>query len=180
MGTWISNNNEYLEWIKTVSSNFKRCQIKAASKVNEEMLRFYWDLGKEISFLKKMSDVGNKLYEIVSKDLKKELPDVKSFSPTNLKYMQYFYELYLSPQVVDSNEVIFKIPWGHHRYIIDKCKGNKIKALFFVEETLRNNWSRAVLLNFLDTNLYERQGKAISNFGKILPDRKSTRLNSSH
>ena len=84
MGTWISNNNEYLEWIKTVSSNFKRCQIKAASKVNEEMLRFYWDLGKEISFLKKMSDVGNKLYEIVSKDLKKKLPDVKSFSPTNL------------------------------------------------------------------------------------------------
>ena len=173
MGTWISNNNEYLEWIKTVSSNFKRCQIKAASKVNEEMLRFYWNLGKEISFLKKMSDVGNKLYEIVSKDLKKELPDVKSFSPTNLKYMQYFYELYRSPHVVDLNEVIFKIPWGHHRYIIDKCKGNKIKALFFVEETLRNNWSRAVLLNFLDTNLYERQGKAISNFGKILPDTQS-------
>lgn len=172
-------------WIKTVSSIFKQCQIKAASKVNEEMLQFYGQIGKELISLKIKRNLGNKFYEIVSKDLKKELPEVKSFSPTNLKYMQYFYELYASPQVVDStetvlspqvvdwNEVIFKIPWGHHRYIIDKCKGNRQKALFFVEQTLKNNWSRAVLLNFLDTNLFERQGKAVSNFEKILPDAQS-------
>ena len=178
----ISVNAEYSEWIKAVSSNFKQCQIKAAPKVNEEMLRFYWKIGKELISLKAKSNLGNKFYEIVSKDLKKELPEVKSFSPTNLKYMQYFYELYASPQVVDLhenelspqpvdlNEVVFKIPWGHHRYIIDKCKGNRKKALFFVEETLKNNWSGVVLLNFLDTNLYERKGKAINNFGKILPD----------
>nr|MCR5789992.1 PDDEXK nuclease domain-containing protein [Lachnospiraceae bacterium] len=41
---------------------------------------------------------------------------------------------------------------------------------FYVKETLENNWSRAVLLNFLDTNLYERQGKAITNFDKVLPE----------
>ncbi len=44
------------------------------------------------------------------------------------------------------------------------------KALFFVKKTYENNWSRAVLLNFLDTNLYEREGKAITNFEKLLPD----------
>lgn len=185
MSELITLHPEYAEWIRNVGANFKQCQIKAASKVNEEMLRFYWKLGKEMIYLKEKSNLGNKFYEIVSKDLREELPDVKSFSPTNLKYMQYFYELYGSPQVVDScvgetnpqlvdsNEVIFKIPWGHHRYIIDKCKGNRKKAIFFVVETLKNNWSRAVLMNFLDTNLYERQGKAITNFDKILPDAQS-------
>ena len=61
------------------------------------------------------------------------------------------------PQVgVNSSELIFCIPWGHNKLIIDKCKNNPDKALFFVKETIENNWSRAVLLNFLDTGLYER------------------------
>ena len=74
------------------------------------------------------------------------------------------------PQPVDDfTEAIFLIPWGHNRLIIDKCKGDTEKALFFVRQTLENNWSRAVLMNFLDTDLYDRQGKAISNFDKVLP-----------
>ena len=88
--------------------------------------------------------------------------------------MKYFYDLYNNSnrqQLVDDSETqicqqavddsIFMIPWGHHIQIINKCKGNLDKALFFVKKTYENNWSRAVLLNFLDTNLYEREGKAI-------------------
>ena len=182
MSDLLKKNSEYRNWISQVSLQFKVSQIKAASKVNEEMLRFYWMLGKDISGLKKKSGAGNEFYTTASADLKKELPEVKSFSATNLKYMQYFYDLYSSPQAVDLNEdecspqlvdsinEIYKIPWGHHRYIIDKCRNDRDKALFFVRESLRNNWSRAVLLNFLDTNLYERQGKAITNFDKVLPE----------
>ncbi len=66
-------------------------------------------------------------------------------------------------------EDLFRIPWGHHRYIIDKCSGDVNKALFYVRQTLENNWSRSVLLNFLSTDLYERQGKAVSNFREVLP-----------
>ncbi len=55
----------------------------------------------------------------------------------------------------------FFIPWGHNKVIIDKCKGDSAKALFYVKKTLENNWSRDVLLNFLDTDLYERQGKPV-------------------
>ncbi len=61
------------------------------------------------------------------------------------------------------------IPWGHLRYIIDSCKNDAKKAIFFINETLKNNWSRSVLLNFLDTDLYERQGKSITNFTSTLP-----------
>ena len=89
--------------------------------------------------------------------------------------MKAFYELFIGnknfPQVGGNFEdQIFNIPWGHWKLLIDKCKGNLEKALFFVKETLENNWSRAVLLNFLDTDLYERKGKAISNFSRVLPE----------
>ena len=105
--------------------------------------------------------------------------------------MRRFYELYPNrPQVVDdlppADESknrpqlvdyfstspladIFMIPWGHHRVILDRCKSDSQKALFYVHQTLANNWSRAVLLNWLDTELYERQGKAITNFALTLP-----------
>ncbi len=73
------------------------------------------------------------------------------------------------PQLVAQ---LFSIPWGHHRYIIDKCK-NVDEALFFVNEVKENNWSRDVLLNFFDTNLYKREGKAITNFNEQLPDEDS-------
>lgn len=181
---------EYSEWIKSISLNFKQCQIKAASKVNEEMLLFYWNLGKDISRMNKLALYGSDFYSRISRDLRAELPDVKSFSVTNLRYMSWFFELYSenpqqfvenlqansNPQqlVVDcTDEAIFRIPWGHHIQIIGKCRNDVNKALFYVHKTLENNWSRAVLLNFLDTDLYERQGKAISNFSKVLPDIKS-------
>lgn len=186
----IIMNQEYSEWIKSISLNFKQCQIKAASKVNEEMLLFYWNLGKDISKMNKLALYGSDFYNRISKDLRTELPDVKSFSVTNLRYMCWFYELYfknpqqvvedsqthLNPQQLAEDcldETVFKIPWGHHIQIMGKCRNDVKKALFYVHKTLENNWSRAVLLNFLDTDLYERQGKAISNFSKVLPDVKS-------
>lgn len=73
------------------------------------------------------------------------------------------------PQAVDDSTIVFRIPWGHNRTIIDKCKNNVDKALFYVRKTLENNWSRDVLVNFLDTDLFERQGKAITNFANTLP-----------
>lgn len=164
----ILTDQNYKKWLKEISSRFKSSQIKASVKVNEEMLRFYWLLGHDIVNLRAESKWGSGYLKHISKDLKENIPGVKSFSETNLKYMRYFYEMYPEalgkrPQLVDKTEknretekrpqlvdeldysVIFKIPWGHHRMIIDKCKDDQKKALFFVKETLENNWSRAVL-----------------------------------
>ena len=67
-------------------------------KINDEMLRFYWKLGKGISSMSEQFGYGTRFYKTVS-------DDVKSFSPTNLKYMRYFYEMYpdavICPQVED-------------------------------------------------------------------------------
>jgi hypothetical protein len=64
---------------------------------------------------------------------------------------------------------VFMIPWGHIKVLIDKCHANPDKFNFYVDKVIENNWSRALLLNFLDTDLYERQGNAITNFRYTLP-----------
>lgn len=181
MSQLIKMDKEYAAWIQNVGKRFKNMQIKAATRVNQEMLRFYWLLGKDIVDMHAESRWGSKFYNNLSKDLASAMPEIKSFSTTNLKYMTYFYQLYsgirpqavdklkkeINPQIVDE---LCMVPWGHHRYIIDKCKGDTEKALFYVRKTIENNWSRAVLLNWLDTNLYERQGKAITNFSLQLSE----------
>ena len=181
MSQLIKIDGEYAQWLQSIGKRFKNMQIKAATKVNQEMLKFYWSLGKDMVEMRAESRWGSKFYVNLSKDLAFAMPEQKSFSPTNLKYMTYFYQLYsqISPQPVDEigNEIspqlvddLCKVPWGHHRYIIDKCKGDPDKAIFYVRKTIENSWSRAVLLNWLDTNLYERQGKAITNFSLQIPE----------
>ena len=172
-------DKDYIQWIKELSSRYRRSQIKAAVKVNEEMLRFYWELGRDIVEKKAESRWGSGFMKNLSYDLKAANPDATCFSQTNLLYMKNFYLLYspyvaITPQVVEQiKKDLFSMPWGHHRFIIDKVKGDAEKALFFVRQTVVNGWSRNMLLNFLDTDLYERQGKALTNFTSTLPDETS-------
>lgn len=186
-GGLIKSDEFYKKWLEDVSKRFRLSQVKAAVKVNEEMLRFYFLLGRDISAMTQDARYGSGFYKNVSSDLKHIFPKIQSFSVTNLKYMKYFYELYCealncpqagddlgknenSPQLGDDlQNKFFSIPWGHNKLIIDKCKGDYNKAIFYVQKTIENSWSRAVLLNFLDTDLYERQGKAITNFSRTLP-----------
>ena len=156
---------EFKNWVSEISQKYKASQIKAAIKVNSEMLGFYFDLGKEISSTSFKAEYGSKFYENLSNELTANLPDVKGFSPRNLRYIEHFYTMYkgeieIMPQLVAK---LFMIPWSHHRCIIDKCNDVK-EAIFFVNKIIENNWSRSILLTFLDTDLYEREGKAITNF----------------
>lgn len=163
-------DNDYRNWIKELKSRYKQSQIKAAIRVNSELIRFYWELGKDIVNMKADVKWGSKFYENLSKDLKNEFPDAGGFSIRNLKYMKQFYELI--PQNVIRQQVaaqLWMIPWGHIILIISKIGKNTEKALFFVQQTIKNNWSRSVLLNFLDTDLYERHGKSVNNFDVSLP-----------
>lgn len=173
----IKNDPEYLAWVQELSERYRCSQIKAAVSVNREMLLFYWRLGKDIADLHAESRWGSGFFETLSRDLRKEIPDAKGFSPRNLRYMKRFYELFpvgsaILPQLVaelPSCEGLFSVPWGHIRTIIDKCHGSREKAEFYIRKTVENGWSRAVLLNYLDKGLYERQGKAVNNFSSALP-----------
>lgn len=173
----------YKDWVKELSLRYRKSQIKAAVKVNREMLSFYWSVGKDITEKEYDNKYGSAFYKNLSVDLIAELPNVEGLSERNLRYMKSFYTLYSScmktlPQSVakSENEILpqlvaelSSVPWGHHRLIIDKCKGNVEMALFYVRKVNQEGWSRDMLLNFISTDLYERQGKSLSNFNNTLP-----------
>ena len=89
-------DKEYKNWIKELSSRYRKSQIKAALKVNDEMLRFYYSLGKDIVTKKAESKWGSGFMKNLSMDLKTQNPDATCFSQTNLLYMKNFYLLYQS------------------------------------------------------------------------------------
>lgn len=187
MSRLIKRDEVYSSWISELKERYQRSQIKASVAVNTQLLRFYWSLGRDIVGMQAENRYGSGFYAALSNDLKRELPSAKGFSVGNLRYMRRFYELFSvsktnRPQVVDDlslmqqdlihpqvGDELMSIPWGHIKLLLDKCRGDRNKALFYVRKTLENNWSRAVLANFLDTGLYERQGKAVSNFQSTLP-----------
>ena len=104
MNNIIKTDETYNNWISSLKKRYRSSQIKAASAVNREMLIFYWELGRNLEILKTQYDWGTGFYKAVSDDIKRELPDVKSFSPRNLLYMHQFYRLYseetITPQAV--------------------------------------------------------------------------------
>ena len=79
-------------------------------------------------------------------------------------------ESVIAPQLVAQ---IASIPWGHICLIMNRCGKDQRKALFYVNQTVLNNWSCAMLLNFIQSDLYARQGKAITNFDRSLPEERS-------
>lgn len=191
MSKLLKIDKEYTEWINKLSLRFRKSQIKAAVKVNSEMLHFYWSVGEDIVIHKADSKWGEGFYKGLSQDLQDIFPSVKGFSVRNLQYMKQMYEVFskesvftpqvvahikdtpkeeITPQIVAQyiKDSVCHIPWGHIRYILDK-KYDSQKSFFFVRQVIEHNWSRAVLLNFLDTNLYERHGKAITNFKNTFP-----------
>ena len=107
MGDMISRSENYNNWISELSMRYRTSQIKAAMKVNDEMLRFYWSLGKDMEMMKTEVKWGDHFYENLSNDLKKVLPDVKSFSPRNLLYMNQFYRMF--PEVEITQQLVSQL-----------------------------------------------------------------------
>ena len=165
MSKLIHIDQDYKQWIQDLKSRYRRSQIKAAVKINNEVLAYYWDLGRDIVARNAENKYGTGFYANLSQDLRDAIPNTEGLSESSIRYAKRFYELYFQiiknlPQVVeiledgnlpqvgeildninrprigDSSDApilpqvverllqdIFSIPWGHHRLLIDKCKG---------------------------------------------------------
>ena len=171
-----TNDKEYKKFLVELKEKVKNIQLKAALKVNYELLNLYWELGKKITEKQKEYSWGDSFISNLSNDLKKEFPDMKGFSVQNLKNIRYWYLFYaeyligLQPvsQLKKIENKIKSIPWGHNQRIMYKCKSVR-EAIFYVEKTIENGWSRTILEHQIDSKLYERLGSAISNFDSRLP-----------
>jgi predicted nuclease of restriction endonuclease-like (RecB) superfamily len=165
-----ADNSEYLNWITELKSKIQSSQLKAALSVNKVLLNLYWELGKSISLKISKSNWGTSVVEQLSKDLKKEFPNQKGFSRSNLFSMKQWFEFYSTSNIdiEKIQQLVGQIPWGHNLAIITKSKSVE-EALFYSNKTIENNWSRAVLINQISSDFYNRQGKAITNFKNTLP-----------
>ena len=187
----LANNSDFSSWVSQLKKDIRTTQIKAAIRVNSELLRLYWRMGADICEKQKTASWGDGWLKELSRELIMEFPDMKGFSYRNLKYIRQWYQFYnqyiiigqqLVAQLGNENgqqlvapideKTFFSVPWGHHLYILSQCK-NIDKAVFYLNKTIELGWSRSVLLNFLDTDLYERQGKAVSNFDRLLANPQS-------
>jgi len=202
-------DKEYIAWLTELKQRFRQSQIKAAVKVNSELIAFYWHLGRDIVEKQSKSQWGDGLIPQLSKDLKAEFPDVGGFSRSNIFACKQFYLFYnqdvgivhqlggqLESHDFDENtdsddknsalartgngyqiggeifSLLVQVPWRHHVEIITKCK-QLDEALFYVRKTILNGWSRAMLVHFMELDLYRTEGKAITNFELTLPQPQS-------
>lgn len=173
-------DDEYKVWIENIKDRIKHSQIKASVKVNCELLDLYWDIGRNIVAKQKNAKWGEAFLATMSKHLQKTFPNMSGFSVQNLKSIRYWYKFYnfdengLQPvsQIEDIQKMVKSIPWGHNQRIMYKCKSIE-EALFYIQQTMDNGWSRAVLEHQIDSGLYYRKGKAITNFQLKLPEPQS-------
>lgn len=158
-------SNEYSQFLNNIKIDIKRARNKAFTSVNTELIKLYFSIWKNITIKQNNSNWWDDFIGQIEKDIKKDLPNIKGFSRTNLFYMKkcyiFFEENKTFPQAVG------QIPWGHIRLILDKIK-DKAEAHFYINKTIENSWSRVILDHQISLNLYSRQWKILSNFENVL------------
>ena len=169
-GSLFPIDENYTAFLRSLKERIQQAQIKAALAVNKELTLLYWQIGREILTRQQQEGWGTKIVDQLAKDLKREFPDIKGFSSRNLKYMRAFAEAYPDEQIVQ--QLAAQIPWFHNCVLLDKVK-DPAERNWYIQQTTANGWSRNILAIQIETGLYRRQGEAITNFERTLPQPQS-------
>lgn len=156
----------YDDFLRELKERIHRAQVQAVLTVNRELVLLYWQIGRDILTRQQQQGWGAKVVTQLAKDLQKEFPQMKGFCPTNLLYMRAFAEAHPDEQIVQ--QLAGQIPWFHNCTIVDKVK-DPTERLWYIQQTIQQGWSRNVLVHQIESGLYHRQGKAITNFNHTLP-----------
>ena len=156
----------YADWLADLKTRIHTAQQRAALAVNRELVLLYWQIGQDILARQAAQGWGAKVIERLSQDLRAAFPDMKGFSPRNLKYMRAFAEAWPDAEFVQ--EVLAQLPWYHQLALLDKLPGPQTRK-WYAAKAIEHNWSRNVLVMQIETRLLERTGKAATNFELTLP-----------
>ena len=170
MADQTPSTQTYSALLTSIKERIQTAQVRAALAVNSELVLLYWGIGKEILARQQAEGWGTKVIERLAKDLRSEFPMMKGFSRTNLLYMRAFSEAWPEEAIVQ--QVAGQLPWFHNCIILDKIKG-KEERLWYAQAAIEHGWSRNVLGIHIEAGLYRRQGKALSNFKRALPEPQS-------
>lgn len=160
----------YTLFLSSLKERIQTAQIKAALAVNQELILLYWQIGTEILQRQETEGWGSKVIGRLAKDLKRDFPELKGFSSRNIKYMRSFAEAWPDEEFV--HQLGAQIPWKHNCVLIEKVKAPQARR-WYIEQTIQNGWSRNILTMQIDSNLYRRQGDAVTNFERTLPQPQS-------
>lgn len=166
MSSDIFNTPAYSNTLKALKDEIYQARTRAHLAINKELTLLYWRIGKEILKRKKELGWGSKVIDFLSQDLRHEFPGIKGLSSRNLIYMQTFATAY--PDYEFTQELPAQITWYHNQTILDKVPDPE-QRIWYIKKTIENGWSRNVLALQIDSRLYERQGKALTNFKTTLP-----------
>jgi len=162
---------EYTQILLDILNQITKAQIKAAIAANKELTSLYWSIGKIIAEQQEKNGWGTNFIEKLAKDLENALPGRAGFSRSNLFRMKAFFDTYSKSRTAVrqiENLPIFTIPWGHNVILLEKIK-DTTQRLWYAQKTIENGWSRSMLETWIESDLYSRQGKAITNFEAKLP-----------
>lgn len=146
----------YEEFLHDLKTRIRSAQIKAALSVNRELIGLYWEIGKRIVEQQEKAGWGDAIVEQLAKDLRHEFPEIKGFSRSNIFSIRQFYLVYHHHQGEIVQQLVGQIPWGHNLVIISKVK-DPVQREWYIQQTIKNGWSRNVLVHQIETDLYERQ-----------------------
>ena len=156
----------YEAFLSELEQRIRSAQLRATLAVNREMLLLYWRTGRDILARQKEHGWGAKVIDRLSQDLRREFPGVEGFSSRNLKYMRAFAQAWAEEPIV--REALAQITWYHNLTLLEKVKRPE-ERLWYARKIVENGWSRNVLVHWIESDLYERQGKAQAISEKTLP-----------
>jgi predicted nuclease of restriction endonuclease-like (RecB) superfamily len=168
--------------LNSLKDKIRLSRQRAIVAVNTGLLIAYWEIGNTILQQQKLEGWGTKVIAKLATDLRAEFPEMKGFSERNFKYMRAFAEAYPSfvqqaaaqmqskenQHFIIVQQLAAQLGWGHHQLLLDKIKSPE-ERVFYIRKTVQNGWSRNILLHQIEGQLYQRQGKAITNFESTLP-----------
>ncbi len=156
----------YVDLLTDLKARIRSAQVKAAISVNRELVSLYWRIGREILKRQDQEGWGAKIIERLSKDLSKSFPNMKGFTPRNLLFMRAFADAWHDEEFV--KQLASQIPWFHNVRLIQLVKDHAERE-WYIRQTIESGWSRNILVMQIESDLYNRQEKATSNFNLTLP-----------
>jgi len=157
---------DYAAWLAELKTRIHTAQQRASLAVNRELVLLYWQIGRDILARQGREGWGAKVIERLAQDLRNAFPDMKGFSPRNLKYMRAFAEAWPDAEFVQ--EVLAQLPWYHQLALLDKLPSPETRR-WYAAKAIEHNWSRNILVMQIETRLLERSGQAVTNFPVSLP-----------
>ena len=156
----------YADWLAELKTRIHSAQQRAVLAVNRELVLLYWQIGRDILARQAEQGWGAKVIERLAQDLRAAFPQMKGFSPRNLKYMRAFAEAWPDAEFVQ--QAAAQLPWFHLCTLIDKLKTREERD-WYLAKASEHNWSRNILVMQIETNARGRDGLAVTNFDARLP-----------